>query len=117
MSGTKLAQTVMHLDLQVPEQHIPEFLIHARKLYEAVTAEPECTFFDLSQSSEDPGFFRGVESWTTSKEWMAQVQERKPYYQAYVKGTAHMGIKSTITCFERIPGWTDTKASSWTVGK
>ena len=63
----------LHVTITVAPSHIDAFLAAFRPCYDAVTAEPECTYFEIFHSLEEPGMFRIVENWTQSPQWFQEV--------------------------------------------
>ncbi|GKZ82239.1 hypothetical protein AnigIFM56816_007047 [Aspergillus niger] len=82
-------QVTVHLK---PED-LPKFWEAFEPTYKAVTAEPECTFFELYQAPDSPGTISWVENWSASKEWLMGVQLVKPYYRDYFAATEPLFIK------------------------
>lgn len=44
-------------------KNINKFFEHFKLVYDAVIAEPECLFFEVYQSPEEPGTLHWVEDW------------------------------------------------------
>jgi len=63
----------LHVRITIAPENVPAFLESLKPVYDAVTAEPECTLFQVYQSPEEPGVFKFVEHWNASKEWMVSV--------------------------------------------
>ncbi|PYH43911.1 putative quinol monooxygenase [Aspergillus saccharolyticus JOP 1030-1] len=82
-------QVTIHLN---PED-LPTFWTAFQPAYEAVIAEPECTFFELYQAPDSPGTVSWVENWSASKEWLIGVQMAKPYYRDYLAVTEPLFVK------------------------
>ncbi|KAE8160224.1 hypothetical protein BDV40DRAFT_302535 [Aspergillus tamarii] len=82
-------QVTIHLN---PED-LPKFWTAMKPAYEAVIAEPECTFFELYQEPDSPGTISWVENWSASKEWLIGVQLKKPYYHDYLAVTEPLFVK------------------------
>ena len=53
----------LHVSVAIAPEHIDEFLSHYKACFDAVTAEPECIFFEVFHDAEHPGHFRWVEDW------------------------------------------------------
>jgi quinol monooxygenase YgiN len=53
----------LHVTVHIAAEDVPKFLEAFRPVYEKVSAEPECTFFEVYQSPEDPGTLSWVENW------------------------------------------------------
>jgi quinol monooxygenase YgiN len=53
----------LHVTIYIDPANVPKFFEHFKPVYEAVSAEPECRFFELYQSPEDPGTLSWVEDW------------------------------------------------------
>lgn len=47
---------------------VDEFMPLFKPCYDAITAEPECTFFEVAISKENPGQMTFWEGWSISKE-------------------------------------------------
>lgn len=53
----------LHATIQIAPENVTRFIEFAKPIVEVVTAEPECQFFELYQSIEDPGVISWVENW------------------------------------------------------
>lgn len=53
----------LHVNVYIDPSNVDKFLEHFKPVYEAVIAEPECRFFEVYQSLEDPGKLSWVENW------------------------------------------------------
>lgn len=53
--------------------NIDKFLAAFKECFDKVTAEPECTFFEVYQDPDQPGRFKWVENWSRDKEWFMTV--------------------------------------------
>ena len=58
----------LHVSVAIAPEHIDEFLSHFKVCFDAVTAEPECIFFEVFHDAEHPGHFRWVEDWNKDVE-------------------------------------------------
>ena len=58
----------LHVSVTIAPEHIDEFLSHYKACFDAVTAEPECMFFEVFHDAEHPGHFRWVEDWNKDVE-------------------------------------------------
>jgi hypothetical protein len=63
----------LHVRITIAPENVPAFLEALKPAYDAVIAEPECTFFEVYQSPEEPGVIKFVENWNATKEWMMTV--------------------------------------------
>lgn len=45
----------LHVTIYIDTTNIPKFFAHATPVHEAMSAEPECDFFELYQPREDTG--------------------------------------------------------------
>lgn len=108
----------LHVTITVAPENIDKFLEALRPCYEAVIAEPDCTFFEVFQDPEKPGRFRFVENWTKAKDWFMQHQITKDYYKPYMAATEPLWIEPReFTFFSRMPaGWTNAKAENFREG-
>lgn len=65
----------LHVNITIDPSNMDEFLAALKPCYEAVVAEPHCTYFEVFHSQDAPGAFRFVENWTESKEWFLEVRK------------------------------------------
>lgn len=52
----------LHVTAHVEPANVDKYLKYFKLAYEAVIAEPECTFFEVYQSSKNPGELHLVEN-------------------------------------------------------
>ena len=64
----------LHVTITIDPSNIDAFLSAFQPCYEAVVAEPDCTYFEVFHSLDEPGVFRFVENWTKSPEWFREVR-------------------------------------------
>ncbi|KAJ5625118.1 hypothetical protein N7510_001427 [Penicillium lagena] len=83
----------LHLTIYIDPQNVNKFFEHFKPVYDAVVAEPECRFFEVYQSPEDPGTLHWVEDWVASTEWFMSTQMAKDYYKDYLAATEPMFVK------------------------
>ena len=98
----------LHVDITIAPENVNKFFEAFRPTYELVTAEPECTYFELFHEADNPGHFRIVESWSKSKEWFFAEQLKKPYYKDYEKLMESLWTKPReFKIYDRLaPKWT-----------
>lgn len=53
----------LQVTITIAPENVPKFLEAFKPAYDKVTAEPECTFFEVYQSPENPGVLSWVENW------------------------------------------------------
>lgn len=53
----------LHVTVFIDPLSVAEFFKHFKLAYDNVIAEPECTFFEVYQSPENPGELCWVENW------------------------------------------------------
>ncbi|KAL2837103.1 hypothetical protein BJY01DRAFT_251619 [Aspergillus pseudoustus] len=92
-SATLAPSLLLQVTVYIAEENVPKFFEAFLPAYEKVTAEPECTFFEVYQSLENPGELSWVENWSQSVEWLTQVQFKKDYYAPYIAVTEPMFVK------------------------
>ncbi|KAF4952294.1 hypothetical protein FSARC_12682 [Fusarium sarcochroum] len=63
----------LHVTVYLKPEDVPKFFEYFRPVYDKVVAEPECTFFEVYQSQEDPGTIRWVENWSRTVDWLNNV--------------------------------------------
>jgi quinol monooxygenase YgiN len=83
----------LEVTITVHPSNVPKFLDLLRPAYEAVIAEPECTFFEVFIDPEKPGVVHWAECWTKDKEWFFGVQMQKEYYKPYLAATEPLFVK------------------------
>ncbi|KAK8102598.1 hypothetical protein PG984_015744 [Apiospora sp. TS-2023a] len=83
----------LHVTVHIAPENWPKFKAAMQPVYEKVIQEPECVYFEIYRSPEDPGTITWVENWTTSPEWLKTVQIPKEYYKEYLEITRPMFIK------------------------
>lgn len=98
----------LHADVYVAPENVDKFLQLLKPLYDSVTAEPECTYFEVIHDPDNPEHLRWVENWSKDKEWIMKNQITKEYYKPYFAATESLFIKPTeFKIFDRLPaGWT-----------
>lgn len=72
-SGPSLS---VHVKITIDPSDAEAFLKALQPTYEAVTAEPLNTFFEVYQDARTPGVFKLVENWNASVEYMRTVSGR-----------------------------------------
>ncbi|KAE8375361.1 hypothetical protein BDV26DRAFT_295102 [Aspergillus bertholletiae] len=94
-------QVTIHLN----HEDLPKFWAAFQPAYEAVIAEPECTFFEVYEDPNAPGTLSWVENWSASPEWLLGVQAKKPYYHDYLAATEPLYVKPReIKLLKRVGG-------------
>ncbi|KAL4863012.1 hypothetical protein BDV12DRAFT_189970 [Aspergillus spectabilis] len=94
MTTTKSSPGIsLHVSISIAEENVPKFVEAMGPIYEKVTAEPECTFFEIYQNPQNPGELSWVENWSASLEWLVEVQLKKEYYIPYLAITEPMFLK------------------------
>jgi quinol monooxygenase YgiN len=53
----------LHVSITIDKSNVDKFFEAFKSIFEVVTAEPRCLFFEVYQSSEDPGKISWVEDW------------------------------------------------------
>ncbi|KAF4629857.1 hypothetical protein G7Y89_g8293 [Cudoniella acicularis] len=101
----------LHVTVTVAPENVQQFLAHLQPAFEVVAAEPECTFFEVYTSSDQPGVIRWVEGWSKDRQWLLQVQFQKDYYKPYIAATEPLFIKPReFQIFDKLPsGWAKSK--------
>ncbi|OAQ60544.1 antibiotic biosynthesis monooxygenase domain-containing protein [Pochonia chlamydosporia 170] len=105
----------LHVNITIDPSNVDAFLAAFRPVYEAVVAEPDCSFFEVFYSLDEPGVFRFVENWNKSREWFLENQLTKEYYKPYLDITEPMWIKPrTFNFFGRSSKeWTTVKEGNF----
>jgi quinol monooxygenase YgiN len=68
-----LETSSLHVDIWVDPTKLTLFLAEFQKVFDLVTAEPECSFFEVFQDPDEPGHLRWVENWNAPTTWLAGV--------------------------------------------
>ena len=56
----------VHVTVHIDPSNVDKYFEYFRPAYDAVIAEPECTFFEVYQSAENPGELHWQENWCAS---------------------------------------------------
>ncbi|UKZ80150.1 hypothetical protein TrVFT333_007907 [Trichoderma virens FT-333] len=83
----------LQVTVTIDPANVEKYMDFFKPCYDLVIAEPECTFFEVYQSSDNPGELHWVENWSKSPQWFLEVQSKKPYYKPYLQVTEPMWIK------------------------
>lgn len=51
------------------------FVKHFKIAYDIVIAEPECAYFFVGESIQEPGVFHWTEGWTKDVQWFMTVRD------------------------------------------
>lgn len=62
-----------HVTFHIDPSNVPAFFAALKPAYDAVTAEPECVFFEVYRSAETPGKIKFVENWDATLDWLKDV--------------------------------------------
>jgi quinol monooxygenase YgiN len=74
----------LHVTVTVAPENAERFLEALKPAYDAVIAEPECVFFEVFRSPEEPGIFKFVENWNATKEWLITVSSTVSIRSVYI---------------------------------
>ncbi|KAF2736500.1 hypothetical protein EJ04DRAFT_511002 [Polyplosphaeria fusca] len=95
----------LHVKLTVAPESVDKFLEALKPAYDAVIAEPKCTFFEVFQNPNAPGEFKFIENWDATVDWLQNVQLKKEYYKPYLAATEPLWLKPReMELWERMPG-------------
>ncbi|KAL5337369.1 hypothetical protein BJX70DRAFT_245006 [Aspergillus crustosus] len=83
----------LHVNISIAPENLPRFFEALKPAFEKVTAEPECTFFEIYQDPQNPGELSWVENWSASVEWLVEVQLKREYYKPYLEITEPMFLR------------------------
>ncbi|XXH03448.1 hypothetical protein Hte_009850 [Hypoxylon texense] len=83
----------LHVTVHIAPENADRFLAAFKAIFDVVAAEPECTFFEIYRSPEEPGKFTWVENWSKDRQWFVEKQITKPYYKEYFEITEPMFLK------------------------
>lgn len=62
--STPTSEISLHVQVTIDPKDVPAFVEAMTPIFDIVTAEPNCTFFEIYQSMEDPGTISWVENWS-----------------------------------------------------
>ncbi|KAI1207254.1 uncharacterized protein F4807DRAFT_192653 [Annulohypoxylon truncatum] len=105
--------TSLHVTVHVAPENVEKFLAAFKEVFDVVAAEPDCLFFEVYKSAEEPGKISWVENWGKDIQWLMANQITKPYYKEYFEKTEPMFLKPReFQILEPVgPGFTMSKAS------
>ncbi|KAI1424069.1 hypothetical protein F5Y12DRAFT_468375 [Xylaria sp. FL1777] len=83
----------LHVTVYIAPENVDRFLAAFKPVFNKVVAEPECLFFEMYQSPQEPGKLSWVENWSKSPEWFLENQVTKDYYKEYFAITEAMFTK------------------------
>ncbi|KAI0164446.1 hypothetical protein GGR52DRAFT_559881 [Hypoxylon sp. FL1284] len=83
----------LHVTVHIAPENVDRFIAAFKPVFDLVVAEPECTFFQVYQSPEEPGKLSWVENWSKDTQWLVEHQITKPYYKEYLEITEPMFLK------------------------
>ncbi|KAI1303358.1 hypothetical protein F5Y03DRAFT_385181 [Xylaria venustula] len=83
----------LHVTVYIAPENVDRFLAAFKPVFSKVVAEPECLFFEMYQSPQEPGKLSWVENWSKSPEWFLENQVTKDYYKEYFAITEAMFTK------------------------
>ncbi|KAI1345088.1 hypothetical protein F5Y15DRAFT_410766 [Xylariaceae sp. FL0016] len=81
------------ITVHVAPEDATRFLEAFKPVFDLVVAEPECLFFEVYRSAEEPGRISWVENWAADSQWLMDVQTKKEYYKDYFAATEPMFVK------------------------
>ncbi|KAI2470896.1 hypothetical protein F4781DRAFT_388703 [Annulohypoxylon bovei var. microspora] len=55
--------TSVHVTVHIAPENVERFLAAFKEIFDLVVAEPECLFFEVYKSAEEPGRISWVENW------------------------------------------------------
>ncbi|KAI0842656.1 hypothetical protein F5Y06DRAFT_132281 [Hypoxylon sp. FL0890] len=83
----------LHVTVHLAPENVERFLVAFKAIFDVVVAEPECLFFEVYKSVEEPGKISWVENWSKDVQWLMEHQLTKPYYKEYFEITEPMFLK------------------------
>ncbi|KAI1142590.1 hypothetical protein F5Y05DRAFT_231950 [Hypoxylon sp. FL0543] len=83
----------LHVTVHIAPENVERFLVAFKAVFDLVAAEPECLFFEVYKSVEEPGKISWVENWSKDVQWLMENQLTKPYYKEYFEITEPMFLK------------------------
>nr|A0A5B8YU67.1 RecName: Full=Putative monooxygenase GME11364; AltName: Full=Dibenzodioxocinones biosynthesis cluster protein GME11364 [Pestalotiopsis microspora]QED41495.1 monooxygenase domain-containing protein [Pestalotiopsis microspora] len=105
MAAKPTPSVSVHIRLTVDPNKINEFLEISRPMFDAVTAEPLNTFFEMYRDDKTPGVFKLVENWDADIDYMMNVQVKKEYYTPYHTALREILLKPhEVELYSRMPG-------------
>ncbi|KAF3058602.1 hypothetical protein GL218_05834 [Daldinia childiae] len=83
----------LHVTVHIAPENVERFLVAFKAIFDVVAAEPECLFFEVYKSVEEPGKLTWIENWSKDIQWFLEHQMTKPYYKEYLEFTEPMFLK------------------------
>lgn len=65
----------LHVTIHIDPSDLPRWFELFKPVYDAVCQEPECRFFELYQSPEEPGTLHWVEDWYFQSVFVREASE------------------------------------------
>ncbi|KAI1662755.1 hypothetical protein F4813DRAFT_394897 [Daldinia decipiens] len=66
----------LHVTVYIAPENVGRFLVAFKTIFDVVAAEPECLFFEVFKSVEEPGKLSWIENWSKDIQWFLQVSLR-----------------------------------------
>ncbi|KAI1105075.1 hypothetical protein F4804DRAFT_152541 [Jackrogersella minutella] len=85
--------TSIHVTVQISAENVERFLAAFKGIFDLVTAETDCVFFEVYTSPEEPGKISWIENWSKDIQWLMENQLTKSYYKEYFEVTEPMFLK------------------------
>ncbi|KAI1650126.1 uncharacterized protein F4817DRAFT_279654 [Daldinia loculata] len=83
----------LQVTVHIAPENVERFLVAFKAIFDVVAAEPECLFFEVYKSVEEPGKLSWIENWSKDIQWFLEHQITKPYYKEYLEFTEPMFLK------------------------
>jgi hypothetical protein len=87
---------ILQVKITIDPKDTERFLSHFKAVHAKVLAEPECAYFIVGQSAQEPGTFRWTEGWTKDIQWFMTVSNlfavqytRQRIKLMLITGTSH----------------------------
>lgn len=80
------------MTFHIDPQQLDAFFEALKPAYDAVTAEPECAFFEIYRDPNVPGKIKFVENWNASLEWLTTVRAKFPIPPLHRQNCAWLDI-------------------------
>jgi quinol monooxygenase YgiN len=66
----------VHVQVTIAPENVGAYLELMKEVLKHVTAEPECTFFEVYQDPEKPGVLKWIENWSKGMDWLMTVSSQ-----------------------------------------
>ncbi|KAK3693183.1 hypothetical protein B0T22DRAFT_476023 [Podospora appendiculata] len=103
MSSESTKGFTIFVTVSIAPENVDKFLDVIKPVFERITSLPECEFFEIYSTPEEPGTFSWIEDWNATREFLFEEEMSKDYFKDYVEKITPLLIKPReIKFLERV---------------